>query len=223
RDLVRTLEYNLHRAGYRTRYALTGEDALREMVVDPLPTLILLDVMLPDIPGTEVCRRVRAKPRTRSIPVLMLSAKGEEISRVVGFESGADDYVVKPFSLRELLLRIQAILRRTDRDDIPSGILRFGDLEMDPETLEVKVNGKGINLSSLEFRLLSRFILNRGRVQSRGTLLDTVWNNDAALQPRTVDVHVKRLREKLGEAGAYIRTIRGVGYRFPARPEEVTA
>ena len=219
-DLLRILEYNLQRNGYKTRGALTGEAALRLARQSPLPDLIILDLMLPDIPGEEVCRRIRADSQLKDIPILMLTAKGEEIARVVGFEVGADDYVVKPFSVRELMLRIQAILRRSGPEPAAGGVVRFGVLEIDREAYEVRVTQQPVALSSLEFRLLVRLVNTAGRVQSRDSLLDAVWNVYAEVMPRTVDVHVKRLREKLGEAGAYIETVRGVGYRFSATPDE---
>jgi len=222
RDLVQTLEYNLHRNGYRTRSAYTGQDALRLAEQSPIPDLILLDLMLPDIPGTEVCRQIRTANRTRAIPVLMLTAKGEELSRIVGFEAGADDYVVKPFSVRELMLRIQAILRRAPGGDEASGPIRFGSLEVEPDAHKVRVDGEPINLSALEFRLLKTFLANQGRVQTREMLLEKVWDIHAEVQTRTVDVHVKRLRTKLGASGDYIKTLRGVGYRFVSRPDEDT-
>ena len=220
KDLVQTLDYNLRRNGYRTRSAYNGEDALRLAQESPRPDLVLLDLMLPDIPGTEVCRQFRTMESTRAIPVLMLTAKGEEIARIVGFEAGADDYIVKPFSVRELMLRIQAVLRRVYSEPKVTGVIRFGVLEVYPEAHEVRVNDKSITLSALEFRLLNTFLANQGRVQTREMLLDKVWDIHADIQTRTVDVHVKRLRTKLGAAGEYIKTLRGVGYRFVSRPDE---
>ena len=219
-DLLRILEYNLQRNGFKTRGALTGEAALRLVQQLPLPDLVILDLMLPDIPGEEVCRRIRADAQLKGVPVLMLTAKGEEIARVVGFEVGADDYVVKPFSVRELMLRAKAILRRFDSEPAANSVLRFGVLEIDRDAHQVRVNSEPIALSALEFRLLVRLTNTAGRVQSRDSLLDSVWNLHAEVMPRTVDVHVKRLREKLREAGAYIETVRGVGYRFPATLDE---
>ncbi len=219
-DLLRILEYNLQRNGFKTRGALTGEAALKLARQSPPPDVVILDLMLPDIPGEEVCRRIRADSQLKNVPIVMLTAKGEEIARVVGFEVGADDYVVKPFSVRELMLRVKAILRRSNSEPAVSGVLVFGDLEIDRDAYEVRVNKQPIALSSLEFRLLVRLVNTAGRVQSRDSLLDAVWNVHAEVMPRTVDVHVKRLREKLGEAGAYIETVRGVGYRFLATPDE---
>jgi two-component system phosphate regulon response regulator PhoB len=215
-DLLATLEYNLQREGFETRGAGTGEEALKLALKEPRPDLVLLDVMLPDMSGTEVCRRLKQSDATRDIPVVMVTARGEEIDRVVGFEVGADDYVVKPFSVRELLLRVRAILRRATT--------RVADvLTLDPVAHRCFVSGQEVQLTALEFRLLSTFLARRGRVQSREVLLSDVWGIDADITTRTVDTHVKRLREKLGVAGSYVETLRGVGYRFRARPEDVAA
>ncbi|HUS67064.1 MAG TPA: response regulator transcription factor [Kofleriaceae bacterium] len=220
-DLVATLDYNLRREGYETRSALTGAGALAALQVPPAPDLVILDLMLPDMPGTEVCRRLRSIDATRATPVLMLTAKGDEIDRVVGFEVGADDYVTKPFSVRELMLRVGAILRRAHPDGggEPAAIA-FGRLRMDREAHRVWVDGDEVALTALEFRLLSTFLDRRGRVQSRDTLLTDVWGMSPDVTTRTVDTHVKRLREKLGPAGAYVETLRGVGYRFRDAPDE---
>jgi two-component system phosphate regulon response regulator PhoB len=218
KDLVKTLEYNLKREGYRTRSALTGIEGLEQGALEPLPDLILLDLMLPDISGLEVCRRLRQREATRGIPVLMLTAKGDEIDRVVGFEVGADDYVVKPFSVRELMLRIKAILRRARPGSEEQEPIVFGPLRVDPEAHRAWVDQQELHLTALEFRLLKTLLVRRGRVQSRETLLSDVWGIDADVTTRTVDTHVKRLREKLGDAGKYIETLRGVGYRFTQHP-----
>lgn len=220
KDLVSTLQYNLEREGYETRVALTGQDALAAARQEPLPELVLLDLMLPDLLGTEVCRQLRADDATCDIPVLMLTAKGEEIDRVVGFEVGADDYVVKPFSVRELMLRIRAILRRSESITSETDVIEFGRIKLDRAGHRVWVDGNEVTLTALEFRLLDTFVTRKGRVQSRGTLLSDVWGIDASVTTRTVDTHVKRLREKLGDAGKYIETLRGVGYRFRDRPGE---
>jgi two-component system phosphate regulon response regulator PhoB len=217
-DLVATLEYNLQRSGYQTRSAFNGEQALVAAEQSPRPDLILLDLMLPDLPGTEVCRRLRSADKTREIPVLMLTAKGDEIDRVVGFEVGADDYVSKPFSVRELLLRVAAILRRAHTETAADGTESFGRLRIDRDGHRVWVDDSEIALTALEFRLLSTFLTRKGRVQSRDALLSDVWGIESEVTTRTVDTHVKRLREKLGAAGAYIETLRGVGYRFRDRP-----
>lgn len=215
KDLSTTLEYNLEREGYQTRAAYTGEDAISLALKPPHPDLILLDLMLPDIPGTEVCRRLRSMPETSHIPVVMATARDEEIDRVVGFEVGADDYVPKPFSVRELALRIRAVLRRTRTIEAEtSRDLSYGDLKVDPEAHQVWLGENEVILTALEFKLLTTLLSRKGRVQSRKQLLDDVWGIQADVSTRTVDTHVKRLRHKLGGAGEFIETLRGVGYRF---------
>ena len=216
RDLVDVLSYNLKREGYQVESAMTGEEGLRLFSDGPLPDLLLLDLMLPDMQGTDICKNLRNNKRTQRLPIIMLTAKGEEIDRVVGFEVGADDYVVKPFSVRELMLRIKALLRRTDDTDTAAGVLSFGCLKIDVPAHRVLVEEKEVSLTALEFRLLVTFFERRGRVQSRDVLLEDVWDIHADVTTRTVDTHVKRLREKLEKAGMYIETIRGVGYRFRA-------
>ncbi len=218
-DLVTTLEYNLEREGFTTRSALNGEQALEQAALAPAPDLVLLDLMLPDIPGTEVCRRLRGLDATKNTPVIMLTAKSEEIDRVVGFEIGADDYVTKPFSVRELLLRIRAVLRRTQVPAPAAKVegepeLVFGDLRVDSAAHQAWLGESEIALTALEFKLLTTLVSRRGRVQTRKLLLDDVWGIQADISTRTVDTHVKRLRQKLGAAGEYIETLRGVGYRF---------
>ncbi|MCB9555785.1 MAG: response regulator transcription factor [Deltaproteobacteria bacterium] len=215
RDLVATLEYNLQRDGYQTRTAYDGASALEAAQRRPLPDLVLLDLMLPDIQGTEVCRRMRSDDRLKHIPVVMLTAKGEEIDRVVGFELGADDYVVKPFSTRELMLRLRAVLRRAQTTTTAeTGLMRLGPIEIDIDAHRVHVDGEEVKLTALEFRLLSTLLSRAGRAQTREQLLEDVWEMTADLTTRTVDTHVKRLRQKLGAAGDQIETLRGVGYRF---------
>ncbi len=214
KDLQRVLAYNLKQAGHDVLASAEGRDGLR-MAREQRPDLLILDLMLPDLPGTEVCRALKGDAATRAIPVIMLTAKGEEIDRVVGFELGADDYVVKPFSVRELLLRIQAILRRGAPEGAePEGRLEHGRLRIARAAHRVWVDDKDIALTALELRLLWTLFDRRERVQSRATLLDDVWGLDGDITSRTVDTHVKRLREKLGPAGTYIETVRGVGYRF---------
>jgi two-component system phosphate regulon response regulator PhoB len=221
RDLAATLAYNLEREGYQTRTALDGQAALELVCEEPVPDLVLLDLMLPDISGTEVCRRLRQDERSRQVPVIMVTAKGEEIDRVVGFEVGADDYVTKPYSIRELLLRVRAILRRANNDEpVAATRLEFGDIVVDTAAHRVMLLGDEVQLTALEFKLLQTFMMRKGRVQSREVLLNDVWGIHASVMTRTVDTHVKRLREKLGDAGAYIETLRGVGYRFKSRPDE---
>jgi two-component system phosphate regulon response regulator PhoB len=216
-DLLDTLEFNLQREGYVTRRAASGRAGLDAAALEPPPDLVLLDLMLPDIPGTEVCRQLRASERTRTVPVIMLTARGDELDRVVGFEVGADDYVTKPFSVRELMLRVRAILRRLSGPDSLAGEARRvqnGELEIDVSSHRVWVRGEEVRLTALEFRLLSTMLSRAGRVQTRDTLLSDVWGMHAGLTTRTVDTHVTRLRKKLGEVGNYIETLRGVGYRF---------
>lgn len=217
-DLAATLEYNLEREGYQTRVAHDGRAALAELARSPAPDAVLLDLMLPDCSGTEICKRLREQERTRDIPIIMLTAKGEEIDRVVGFEVGADDYVVKPFSVREVLLRIRALLRRAERPGGDPGVIAFDRLRVDPEGHRAWVDDRELGLTALEFRLLHVFVSRRGRVQTRDALLSDVWGIEADVTTRTVDTHVKRLREKLGDVGRYIETLRGVGYRFRDRP-----
>ena len=219
-DLATTLEYNLRSEGFQVRLAHSGKQGLASATAEPLPDVIDLDLMLPDLSGTEICRRLREQERTRELPVIMCTAKGEEIDRVVGFEVGADDYVVKPFSVRELILRVRALLRRVQRTEGEPALLRFGRLKIDRDAHRAWVDDGEIALTALEFRLLHAFLARRGRVQSRDALLDEVWGMDADVTTRTVDTHVKRLREKLGDAGAYIETLRGVGYRFKGEPDE---
>ncbi len=222
-DLVSILEYNLLKEGYQTRSALLGRAGLELATQEPRPDLVLLDLMLPDISGTEVCRQLRMQEATRDVPIIIITARDDEVDRVVGFEIGADDYVTKPFSVRELVLRVRALLRRTQRDDTAedSGERTvFGRLVVDGDAHRAWVDDEEIRLTALEFRLLVTFLTRRGRAQSRERLLSDVWGYEADVTTRTVDTHVKRLREKLGAAGQYVETIRGIGYRFRDRPDE---
>jgi two-component system phosphate regulon response regulator PhoB len=209
-DLREVLDYNLSQAGHRVQTASTAADGLR-LARDIKPELILLDLMLPDQPGTEVCRAIKKDPTTSDTRVIMVTAKGEEIDRVVGFELGADDYVTKPFSVRELMLRVQAVLRRKAETD--TEVIELGELRIDKAAHRVTVHGEEVQLTSLEFKLLVTLVTRQNRVQTRSVLLSDVWGIDADITSRTVDTHVKRLREKLGSAGQYIETVRGVGYR----------
>jgi two-component system phosphate regulon response regulator PhoB len=198
----------------------TGRQGLDLARESPPPVLELLDLMQPDLPGTDVCRRLRAEAATARVPIIVLTARSEEIDRVVGFEVGADDYVIKPFSVRELLLRIRAVLRRAAPEEpAAGGEERFGRLRLDRPGHRAWVDEEEVALTALEFRLLTTFLDRRGRVQSRDTLLSDVWGYAASVTTRTVDTHVKRLREKLGAAGAYVETVRGVGYRFRSHPD----
>lgn len=218
-DLQHVLEYNLKQAGHEVTLAARGADALK-IAAESRPDLVLLDLMLPDMPGTDVCRALKSSPETRGTLVMMVTAKGEEIDRVVGFELGADDYVVKPFSVRELLLRIGAVLRRASTRGEPPELVEFGALRIDRAAHRVWVGGEEVDMTPLEFRLLWTLYERRNRVQTRALLLDDVWDIQAELTTRTVDTHVKRLREKLGSARDYVETVRGVGYRFVATPGE---
>jgi two-component system phosphate regulon response regulator PhoB len=213
RDLVRLLEFNLQQAGFETAAAYRGEEAL-QIVRHRVPDLVVLDLMLPDIPGTEVCRQIKASPRTRNVPVLMLTARTDEVDRVVGFEVGADDFVTKPFSVRELVLRVRAILRRGGAAETDQEREQVGPIRVDPAAHRAYVDGEEIALTALEFKLLTTFMSRLGRVQTRESLLQDVWGVSSDLQTRTVDTHVKRLREKLGTGRDLIETVRGIGYRM---------
>lgn len=220
-DLVNTLEYALGKEGYEVQSSLNGTDGLAYANGKPGPDLVLLDLNLPDMSGLEVCRRIREMPHLKALPVVMMTAKSEEIDRVVGFEMGADDYVVKPFSVRELALRVKAILRRVQPVEEKPSQNDFGILKVDQDAHQVWVDGSEVVLTALEFRLLVTFMERKGRAQSRDTLLSDVWGYGLGVTTRTVDTHVKRLRMKLLDAGKYIETLRGVGYRFCAKPDEV--
>jgi two-component system phosphate regulon response regulator PhoB len=213
RDLSRVVAYNFQKEGFDVVVAFNGEQALRAVKEERFD-LVLLDLMLPDISGIEVCKKLKANPQTAQIPVVMVTAKGEEVDRIVGFELGADDYVVKPFSVRELILRVRSILRRADVSALAPERFELGKLRVDRAAHRVWVEGKEVALTALELRLLVMLYDRRGRVQSRELLLDEVWGTDTDVTSRNVDTHVKRVREKLGPAGEYIETVRGVGYRF---------
>ncbi|MCO4748282.1 MAG: response regulator transcription factor [Proteobacteria bacterium] len=215
-DLVHTLAYNLEREGLQTRMAFTAQEGLDGARLDPLPDVILLDLMLPDFPGTEVCKRLKADDRTKDIPVIVLSARTDEIDRVVAFEIGADDYVMKPFSVRELLLRLRGILRhRPASDPAMDGEVHIGQLRISATSHRVWVHDKQVDLTPLEFKMLLALAQTRGRAWTRDKLLQDVWGG-LNVTSRTIDTHVRRLREKLGSGGDYIQTVRGVGYRFAA-------
>src|ERR1700722_13757816 len=202
KDLRSLLEYNLLQSGFTVVTAEDGTSALERVRESP-PDLVLLDVLLPDMPGTEVLKALR-RQHPRSLPVLMLTAKGEEIDRVLGFELGADDYLVKPFSVRELVLRVRALLRRSEPEEAGQARFAFRELQIDTERHLVTVSDSPVDLTALEFRLLTTLLSRKGRVQTRQSLLSDVWGLASDLATRTVDTHIKRLREKLGPAGAYI-------------------
>jgi len=213
KQISELLEYNLRQAGYFVECAFDGQDGLQKAKTIK-PDLIVLDLMLPKIDGMEVCRKLKSESDTKAISIVMLTAKSEEIDRIVGLEMGADDYVTKPFSVRELVLRIKAILKRNDTVLPESKKIDLPDLLVDPEQHQVFVNGEEIILTHLEFNLLLALANANGRVLTRDLLLNKVWGYDYYGDTRTVDVHVRRLRQKLGVACDHIRTIRGTGYRF---------
>ena len=216
RDLAELLAFNLEKDGYQTVIALDGKTGL-ERVMGERPDLVILDLMLPEMNGLEVCKLLRKQESTSSIPIIMLTAKGEEIDRVVGFEVGADDYLVKPFSSRELLLRIKAILRRASPDAGEEKSLKTGPILIDLARHLVSVDGEEIILTSTEFKLLCTLAERLGRVQSREHLLRHVWGYSHTADTRTVDTHITRLRNKLGAAGELIKTVRGFGYKMEAQ------
>jgi two-component system phosphate regulon response regulator PhoB len=216
-DILEMVRYNLDQAGLDVETAEDAERALQS-IQETLPDLIILDLMLPGIDGLDMCRQIKRDARTRHIPILMLTARKEEVDRIVGLELGADDYVVKPFSPRELVLRTQAILRRSQSSlqsitDTETW-LHLGPISIDKAAHQALLNGDPLELTGTEFKLLTTLIERRGRVQTRDDLLDTVWGYEYGGYGRTVDTHIRRLREKLGEACEWIETVRGVGYRF---------
>ncbi|MAR95413.1 MAG: DNA-binding response regulator [Gammaproteobacteria bacterium] len=218
-DIRKTLEYNLSREGYKVLSAASIEHA-KTLIKSDTFSLFLLDLMLPDGSGLDLCKKLKGNSETESIPIIILSAKDDEIDKIVGLELGADDYVTKPFSVRELILRIKSVLKRgTLKKDIVEIERQFGGLKIDPDSHEVFIDSEEISLTALEFRLLKELVDKRGRVQSREQLLTEVWGYSAEVTTRTVDTHIKRLREKLGSMGKYIQTIRGVGYKFSRTPD----
>ncbi len=212
-DLLELVRVNLAQSGFDVVTAESGRQVL-EQLQRTTPDLLVLDLNLPDLSGTEVCRRVRSNAATAEIPIIMLTARADEVDRVVGFELGADDYVTKPFSPRELALRVRAVLRRRGAKRTPPEYLAHGPLRVDRERHRCFVEEREVALTSKEFELLATLIGRPGRVYSRDQLLDKVWGEDVTVTTRTIDTHVKRLREKLGIAGDLIETVRGVGYRF---------
>lgn len=212
RDLV---ELHLKKAGFETSVAGGGEEAFRK-IQKSRPDLLILDLMLPEMDGKELTKLLKAREDTREIPIVMLTAKGEEVDRIVGFELGADDYIPKPFSPRELVLRVQAVLKRTEKS--PSGgetpPLRIGDLEIDEANFQARLKGKTLELTKTEFSLLTELVKARGRLKTREALLESVWGFESYGDSRTIDTHLARLRQKLGKFGERLETVRGVGYRF---------
>tara|TARA_Y100000589_G_scaffold327749_1_gene370244 strand:+ start:1016 stop:1711 length:696 start_codon:yes stop_codon:yes gene_type:complete len=219
-DIRKTIDYNLTKESFKVVQAGSieeGEKALASNQID----VIILDLMLPDGSGLTLCRDIKSDDKTKHIPIIILTAKTEEVDRVVGFELGADDYVTKPFSVRELILRVKAILKRgpTSNNNSEDDEYSFGELTLNFEAHQAYINGNEISLTALEFRLLKHLIDRKGRVQTRDQLLEDVWGYSSDVTTRTVDTHIKRLREKLGSVGNHIQTIRGVGYRFSRDPD----
>lgn len=215
KDIIKMLEYNLKKEGFRTVSAYDGEDAL-DLANREHPDLILLDLMLPGIYGLEVCKELKKEQKTASIPIIMLTAKTQESDKIVGLELGADDYVTKPFSPRELIARIKAVIRRgKEKEKLPE-VLKIADLTIDFSKIQVSVKEKFVELTAKEFELLKTLIKAKGRVLSRDYLLDTIWGFDHAveIQTRTIDVHIRTLRKKLKTCAKYIVTVKNYGYRF---------
>ncbi|MDD3983622.1 MAG: response regulator transcription factor [Candidatus Omnitrophota bacterium] len=220
RNISRLLRYNLEKEGYACSLASNAGEAL-EALSREKASLIILDIMLPGgVDGFELCRRIKREQSLKDIPVIMLTARGEEVDRVVGLELGADDYVVKPFSPRELTLRVKAVLRRQSAPEQGRDIFSCGGLYVNLPEHKAEVNGKNVELTLMEFKLLAVLVARKGRVQTRDKLLSEVWDMHADVYTRTVDTHIKRLREKLGPAGRMIETVRGVGYRFNSAYED---
>lgn len=215
-DLVELVKYNLTKEGYSVEYAESGDKALKKIRAENYD-LIILDLMLPGIPGLELCRILRKDEKTAKIPVIMLTAKTDEVDKILGLEMGADDYVTKPFSPRELIARIKAVLRRSEQERGAIKEVKIGELAVNFDTYAVSLRGRPIKLSATEFRLLRFLIEHRGKVFSRDHLLDSVWKGESFVEPRTVDVHIRRLRSQLEDDpknAKYIKTMRGVGYYF---------
>ena len=219
KNISKLVKYNLEKDGYDCVTSITGEEAFDVLDKESID-LIVLDIMLPKMDGFEVCRRIRQDSKLKAIPVIMLTAKGQEIDRIVGLELGADDYMVKPFSPRELALRIKAILKRGKAQEAKKDVLRVGPLCVDIPRHEVTVDEKKVVLTLMEFKLLETLMQRSGRVQTRDTLLTDVWGMEAEIYTRTVDTHVKRLREKLGKAGKLIETVVGLGYKLKVEDDE---
>ena len=219
KHISKLVDYNLEKAGYECFVVSDGEEGLK--ILDKhFIDLIILDIMLPKMDGFEVCRLIKQNPKLKNIPIIMLTAKGEEVDRIVGLELGADDYVVKPFSPRELILRVKAVLKRGKIEESHKDIIKRGDIVIDVPKHRVTVNNKEIEFTPIEFKLLVTLIERKGRIQSRDQLLADVWDMHADVFTRTVDTHIKRLREKLGKTGEQIETVRGLGYRFKEEDED---
>lgn len=214
-DILELLEYNLSTEGFEILKAQDGEEAM-ELATSKLPDLILLDIMLPEKDGLQIIRELRQQRSTRHIPVIFLTAKDSEVDEIVGLEMGADDYIVKPISIRKLVARVKAALRKPANATRPSeGILRFGELEIDPDAYQVHIEGDEVKFTKKEFEVLAYLASHPGRVITRENLLNEIWGYDAVVVDRTIDVHIRKIREKLGERYMrYVETIKGVGYRF---------
>ena len=212
-DIRETLSYNLNQEGFKVSEFSDAESCLNK-IKEKKPELIILDLMLPGMSGLDLCKLIKSDNELKNISIIMLTAKSEEIDRIVGFELGADDYVTKPFSVRELILRVKVILKKNFEVFNQSTIIEFGPIKLNLDAHEVEIDEKEIFLTTLEFKLLKHLIKRKGRVQTRDQLLGDVWGYSSEVTTRTVDTHIKRLREKLGDIGAYIQTVRGVGYRL---------
>ena len=215
-DLLQTLAFNFESEGYKVKKATNGKEAMKFLEDDDSISLVILDLMLPDMSGLDICRHIRAKNNLKDILVIMVTAKGEEVDRVVGFEVGADDYVVKPYSVRELLLRVGGMLKRSLKEDQlnDKDLVEYEDLKIDNNKHKVYLSDKKISLTSKEFKLLRHLVRKADRVQTRDNLLEKVWGYNSDVTTRTVDTHIKRLRSKIGKYGDKIETIRGEGYLF---------
>ena len=215
-DLLQTLAFNFENEGYKVAKALDGKEAIKFLEDDDSISLVILDLMLPDMSGLDICRRIRAADNLKDILVIMVTAKGEEVDRVVGFEVGADDYVVKPYSVRELLLRVGGMLKRSSKENQSNDkdLVEYEDLKIDNNKHKVYLSDENISLTSKEFKLLNHLLLKADKVQSRDNLLEKVWGYNNDVTTRTVDTHIKRLRSKIGKYGDKIETIRGEGYLF---------
>jgi len=212
-DIRETLAYNLSQEGFKVSEFSDAESCL-DKIQKKKPDLLILDLMLPGMSGLDLCKQIRADKSLQNLAIIMLTAKGEEVDRIIGFELGADDYVTKPFSVRELILRVKVILKKQNDALENNELVEFGPIKLNLDAHEVLINDDEIILTALEFKLLKHLVQRRGRVQTRDQLLGDVWGYSSEITTRTVDTHIKRLREKLGTVGDYIQTVRGVGYRL---------
>ncbi|NPA58487.1 MAG: response regulator transcription factor [Aquificae bacterium] len=212
-DINDLLVYNLQKEGFTVFPFLSSVEALKSLTQNK-PDIILLDIMLPDIDGLEFCKMVKSNPETERIPIIMITAKSTEVDKIVGLELGADDYITKPFSIREVIARIRAVLRRTSRDRTPEKPIKVGGLEINPDRFQIKVDGRSVDLTAKEFKVLMLLINSNGKVLSRDYILENAWDGNWEVYDRTVDVHIKKIREKLGDYGRFIETVRGIGYRW---------